>query len=74
MNSHQEGTHVIALALQGRVLCNVTGFINKGDLLVSAGNGRARTEKTPGVGTVIGKALQNHAGGDGVIEVVVGVR
>ena len=74
MNSHQEGTHITALALQGRVLCNVTGFINKGDLLVSAGNGRARTEKTPGVGTVIGKALQNHAGGDGVIEVVVGVR
>ena len=74
MNSHQEGTHVIALALQGRVLCNVTGFINKGDLLVSAGNGRARTANSPGVGTVIGKALQNHAGGDGVIEVVVGVR
>ena len=74
MNSHQEGTHVIALALQGRVLCNVTGFINKGDLLVSAGNGRARTEKTPSVGTVIGKALQNHAGGEGTIEVVVGIR
>ena len=74
MNSHQEGTHVTALALQGRVLCNVTGFINKGDLLVSAGNGQARAEKTPSVGTVIGKALQNHAGGNGAIEVVVGVR
>jgi hypothetical protein len=74
MNSHQEGTHIIALALQGRVLCNVTGVVNKGDMLVSAGNGQARAEKTPTVGTVIGKALQNHAGGNSTIEVVVGVR
>jgi len=40
--------------------------------MVSAGNGRAVACATPAIGTVIGKALENHTGGDGVIEVVVG--
>jgi len=40
--------------------------------MVSAGNGMARAESDPKVGTVIGKALENHEGGEGVIEVVVG--
>jgi hypothetical protein len=40
--------------------------------MVSAGNGRAVACAAPTIGTVIGKALENHAGGDGVIEVVVG--
>jgi hypothetical protein len=50
----------------------VSGIIEKGDMMVSAGNGRAVACATPAIGTVIGKALENHAGGDGVIEVVVG--
>jgi hypothetical protein len=48
------------------------GPVAKGDMMVSAGNGWAQACTTPAMGTVIGKALENHAGGDGVIEVVVG--
>jgi hypothetical protein len=40
--------------------------------MVSAGNGRARAEKHPAMGTVIGKALQDFDGDVGEIEVVVG--
>ncbi len=63
---------MIALALQGRVPCKVTGTINKGDMMVSAGDGRARSEENPRYGSVIGKALEDFDGDDGVIEVVVG--
>jgi hypothetical protein len=41
-------------------------------MMVSAGNGRAQACATPAVGTVIGKALENFDGAEGVIEVVVG--
>jgi hypothetical protein len=41
-------------------------------MMVSAGAGRARAEANPAIGTVIGKALADHDGADGVIEVVVG--
>ena len=69
MNSDADG---VAVALQGRVPCKVTGAVAKGDMLVAAGNGMARAEENPAMGTVIGKALENHAEGEGVIEVVVG--
>jgi len=69
MNSEETG---VAVALQGRVPCKVTGPISKGDMLVSAGNGMARAEDNPKIGQVIGKSLQAHDGGDGIIEVVVG--
>ena len=72
MNSGLEADHVVALALQGRVPCKVTGEVAKGDLMVAAGNGFARAEADPKVGAVIGKALEAHAGGEGVIEVAVG--
>jgi hypothetical protein len=72
MNSAQTGEHVIAVALTGRVPCRVTGRVRKGDMMVSAGDGRARAEADPRIGTVIGKALADFNGGDGVIEVVVG--
>jgi hypothetical protein len=71
MNSALEGTKA-AVALQGRVPCKVTGKIAKGDMLVAAGNGYARAEADPKVGQVIGKALENFDGEEGVIEVVVG--
>ncbi len=61
-----------AIALQGRTPCKVRGIIKKGDMLVSGGNGYARPEQSPLIGTVIGKALQDHNGGEGVIEVAVG--
>ncbi len=72
MNSHCEGNHVVAVALQGRVPCKVKGKIKKGDMLVSAGNGFARQEQNPAIGTVIGKSLQDFDGAEGIIEVVVG--
>ena len=66
------GQHAVELALSGRVPTKVVGKINKGDMLVSAGNGHARAEANPKIGTVIGKALENFDGLEGVIEVVVG--
>ena len=61
-----------AVALQGRVPCKVRGKISKGDMLISGGNGFARPNQFPAMGTVIGKALQDFDGYEGVIEVAVG--
>jgi hypothetical protein len=72
MNSGQTGEYVAAVALQGRVPCRVTGQIRKGDLIVSAGDGRGRANNEARAGTIIGKALADFDGQDGVIEVVVG--
>jgi hypothetical protein len=72
MNAGLEAEHVATVALTGRVPTRVTGTVRKGDLMVSAGYGLARAEQDPRVGTVIGKALENHEGTQGVIEVVVG--
>ena len=72
MNSLIEGDYVIELALQGRVPCRVIGPVRKGDMMVSAGNGMARSEENPKMGSVIGKALENFDGLEGIIEVVVG--
>jgi len=72
MNSQLEGEHVVEVALLGRVPCKVEGTVQRGDMMVSAGNGRARAETNPKMGTVIGKALENFNGEVGVIEVVVG--
>jgi hypothetical protein len=74
MNSTLNGDHVVAVALAGRVPTLVTGRIAKGDLMVSAGNGRARTKANPAVGTVIGKALENFDGGEGTIEIVISMQ
>ena len=67
MNSEQAG---VALALAGRVPCKVTGPVAAGDLMVSAGNGMAKANNDAKMGTVIGKAIEAHAGGEGVIEVL----
>jgi hypothetical protein len=72
MNSSQPGDHVVAVALTGRVPTRVTGSVRKGDLMVSNGDGTARSETAPAVGTVIGKSLADFDGESGVIEVVVG--
>jgi hypothetical protein len=72
MNSGQTGAYVVAVALQGRVPTKVTGQIRKGDLIVSAGDGRGRANNDARTGTIIGKALADFDGQDGVIEVVVG--
>jgi hypothetical protein len=72
MNNGLEAEHVIAVAFTGRVPCKVVGVVRKGDMMVSAGNGAARAEAEPKVGSIIGKALENFDGAEGVIEVVVG--
>ena len=72
MNANAQGDHIASVALTGRVPVKVTGPVNKGDMLVSAGDGKARAEADPKIGSVIGKSLENFEGGDGVIEAVVG--
>ena len=70
MNSDAEGA--VAVALQGRVPCKVKGPVAKGDMMVSAGDGSAKASADPKLGEVIGKALEDFDGEEGVIEVVVG--
>ena len=72
MNSKCQGTYVAAVALQGRTPCKVRGHVRKGEMLISGGNGFARTTQTPQMGTVIGKALGDFDGIEGIIEVAVG--
>ena len=74
MNSMLEGDYVTALALQGRVPIKVLGKVRKGDMLVtSATPGYAVVNNEPGVGQVIGKALEDKEdSGKGIIEAVVG--
>lgn len=62
------------VAVNGRVPVNVTGIIKKGDRLVSAGSGLARSAQ-PGEATafnVIGRSLENKdTTGIGVVEAIV---
>lgn len=70
-NAGSDDTHPY-IALKGRVPCKVVGEIAKGDLLVTSQHpGYAATSRNPQVGTIIGKALENHSEGFGVIEVLV---
>jgi hypothetical protein len=74
MNSHLEGEHVTAVALQGRVPVKVLGKVRKGDMLVTSPTpGYAVVNNEAGVGQVIGKALENKEdSGKGIVEAVVG--
>ena len=71
MNGMLKSDFTVDLALAGRVPVKVQGSIRKGDMLVSAGNGRARAEEDPKLGSVIGKALENFTGSEGTIEVLI---
>ena len=72
MNAGLTGEHTVMVALAGRVPTLVIGPVAPGDMMVSAGGGRAKACATPVMGTVIGKALHAHPGGQGMIEVVIG--
>jgi hypothetical protein len=73
MNGSLTGANVVPVALQGRVPCMVIGPVKKGDMLVSAGYGYAKSCANPQMGQVIGKALYDFPGSSkAVIEVVVG--
>jgi len=71
MNSDINCEYPIVLALQGRVPCKVRGNIKKGDMLISGGSGYARPSNSPLMGTVIGKALADFNGIEGIIEIAV---
>lgn len=76
MNSAQAGTSVLAVALTGRVPCQVIGIIHKGDRLVSSnisGVAQAMSTDLYEPGCIIGKALEDYnSTRPGVIEVAVG--
>jgi hypothetical protein len=72
MNAGLDSEHVATVALMGRVPVQVEGPVKAGAMMVSAGNGRARAETNPAMGTVIGKAIQSSDGGHNTIEIVVG--
>jgi hypothetical protein len=76
MNNELQGDAVVDVALQGRVPVKVIGPVGKGDMMVSAVNGRARSESEPRVGTVIGKSLEDFTATpenpETIIEVVIG--
>ena len=72
MNSECDSEFTAAIALQGRCPVKVIGPIKKGDLLISAGDGRAKSNNSPQVGTVLGKSLEDFTGSLGTIEVAVG--
>ena len=62
------------IAMSGRVPVNVIGFVTKGDRLVSAGNGLARSANLDEISSfnVIGRALESKADEDiGSIEAIV---
>ncbi len=65
----------VPLAVVGIVPCKVSaenGPIAVGDLLVTSNTpGHAMRAADPKVGTVVGKALEGHSGGTGVIEIMV---
>ena len=71
MNAGCKGI-AVAIALQGRIPVKVRGKISKGDMMISGGNGYARPATAPMIGSVIGKALENFDGTDGVIEIAIG--
>jgi hypothetical protein len=73
MNGALQGSNVVPIALTGRVPCMIIGPVAKGDLLVSAGMGFARTNNSPDLSTVVGKALEDFPqAAKGIIEVMVG--
>jgi len=65
-----------AIAMNGRVPVKVIGQVNKGDRLVSAGNGfaRAATAEEATAFNVIGRSLENKdTDGEGTVEAIVKV-
>lgn len=76
MNATLAGDHVVAVALTGRVPCQVVGTINKGDRLVAsdiAGVATVLDTDKYEPGCIIGKALESYDSSEvGTIEVAVG--
>ena len=72
MNTGIQCQYSVPVALTGRVPTKVLGSVRKGNMMVSAPGGYAQACATPAIGTVIGKAVENFDGKQGIIEVVIG--
>jgi hypothetical protein len=76
MNASQPGEHVVAVALVGRVPCQVTGTIAKGDRLVAGdlpGTAQRLDPDRYEPACIVGKALEPYNSDQvGTIEVAVG--
>jgi hypothetical protein len=76
MNATQTGTNVVAVALVGRVPCQVVGTIAKGDRLVASDISGVAARLDPALyqpACIIGKALEAYESDTvGIIEVAVG--
>jgi len=76
MNADQAGEHVVAVALIGRVPCQVTGTIAKGDRLVASdipGTAQRLDPDRYEPACIVGKALEAYDSDQvGTIEVAVG--
>lgn len=71
INGTAKGHNMLPIALTGRVPCKVIGPVAKGDLLVSAGFGYARSHPNPAAGQLLAKAIQSTEDVKAVIEVAV---
>ena len=77
MNTALTSDDSVEVAMMGRVPCKVTGVVNKGDRLVSSNvPGHAMAGKDDIRWThVVGRALEKKLDdGEGIIEVIVGVK
>jgi hypothetical protein len=78
MNSALDTVNSVAVALLGRVPCQVVGPIDRGDLLTTSAVPGTACRLDPAKylpGCVIGKALQNyHSERPGTIEIAVGIK
>ena len=76
MNATQTGNHVVAVALVGRVPCQVVGTFKKGDRLVASditGVATSLDNSKYQPGCIIGKALEAYDSNEvGIVEVAVG--
>jgi len=78
MNAGLQSDYVVAVALLGRVSCQVQGTIHKGELLVASDTTGVAQRLDPAQyqpGCIIGKSLENYDSTTvGMIEVAVGVK
>lgn len=74
LNGMIDAEFPVLIALTGRVKVKVKGWVSKGDMLISAGQGYAKASiLAPKLGSVIGKAIENkNDNSEGFVEIMVG--
>ena len=81
LNNSLSGTNVVTVAVIGRVTCEVVGPISKGDVLVIGPSGCPQSVTTlydflndpQAPGTIIGRAIDECAGGYHTINIFVNI-